>query len=149
MYSDCNKGHSTTAMKIDEEEKRRECRVINLLNFTTSTKSRERMIITGKKKVDASASALCKRTRPYTGTAASMGMTRSIFKKSVLDLTTYSDFTPTHHEFLLTMSQAKREKHLNQWSDISDRYVALTDIDSFDNDFWISPQKEMFPMRFN
>ena len=149
MYSDCNKGHSTTAMKIDEEEKRRECRVINLLNFTTSTKIHERTITTGGKNADVSASALCKRTRPYTGTAASMGMTRLIFKKSVLDLTTYPDSTPTHHEFLLSMSQAKREKHLNQWSDISDRYVALTDIDSFGNDFWVSPQKEMFPIHFN
>ena len=134
-------------MNVDEEEKRRECRVISLLNFATSTKLYDRAILTSKKAAHVSTSPLCKQTRPYTGTAGMM--TKLIFKKSVLDLTTQPDSTPTNREFLLNVSEAKREERLNQWSDISDRYVALADIESFDSDFWISPQKEMFPMHFN
>ena len=128
------------------EEKRREYRVINLLNFTTSTTNKfdKKAIITGEQNVTVA-------EQPRSGVTATptpMNAAHFGFKKSVSDLASPSDsIYPRSRELLVDMTQVKQqEEHfLTQWSNISDHYIALKGLDSFDNDFWISPQKETFP----
>ena len=129
--------HLTTLDRSNfTEEKRRECRVLKLLNFTTPTKDNsnfhQKSMIMGE---ESTAVKNVKHMQSEnTATLESTNGANFVFKKSVLDLTSCSEGMLAENPDLL--SKTSQAAHLVKWSHISDHYMSSNSPDSFDNIFW-------------